>query len=405
MNRRVYIINRVFWPAEDATAQLAHDLALGLARRGWNVNVITATPGPDYQNVPGLDGDVRIKIVRTGRDGRRHTSYLAKARAYLGFLRTAKREVLDRVSANDRVIVKTDPPLLGLWIGSALSGRGAKVFHWVQDIFPEVAIALRSFGPISPLLGMLKPFRDTRWKQSTAVVSLGDDMATLIRSRVKDSVALKTIPNWAPQGLRPLDPTAVRQSWGIQPAQFVVGYSGNLGRAHDLNPLLQLADRLHDLKQVRIVIVGHGPQQVSLQSTAKRLGLSNLSFHPAVPRDQLGASLAAVDLHIVTMRERCLGMVWPSKFYGIVRCGRPLLFFGPSSADIAHLVSHHRLGLATRSHAVEEAIVFIRKLVSEPATLLQLSQNVKDFANREVGANRSIDAWHQLLIGQSSNAR
>lgn len=397
MNRRVYIINRVFWPAEDATAQLAHDLALGLAQHDWQVTVITATPGPPSQLVPDDAGDRCIDILRTGHDGRRHTGYRAKAGAYLRFLRAARREVLAQVQPGDKVIVKTDPPLLGLWLDGPLSRCEAQVFHWVQDIFPEIAISLRAFGPLSPLLRLLKPLRDRVWQKSTGIVSLGEDMTALIRSRLASPPWVRVVPNWPPAGLTPLDPTATRQSWGIAPDEFVLGYSGNLGRAHDLSPLLQLAEKLKHVSKVRIVIVGHGPQLRSLRSAAIHRKLDNISFHPPAPRPQLGANLTAIDLHVVTMRESCLGMIWPSKFYGIVQCERPLLFFGPSSAEISQLIHHHQLGFASPSNEIDEAVKFVRTLLTEPAEQHRLSRNVKDFANREVGAHRSISTWNTLL--------
>lgn len=397
----MHIFNRVFWPAEDATAQLAHDLATGLATRGWRVTVVTATPGPT-SCPPEADAEAgSIQISRIGNDRRRNTGVFAKGWGYLRYLFAARRTIAQEVRTGDCVVVMTDPPLLAHFLAQPLRRAGARVFHWTQDIYPEVAVALRPFGPLSRLLNVLKPARDAAWQESERIVTLGDDMAGLVQHRGIPPERLAIVANWPPCGLAETDGRRIRTAWGVNNDNLVLCYSGNLGRAHDLTPLLDLAERLRDMPAVRLVVIGQGPQKATLEHQAKIRGLTYVRFFPPVSRQELGASLSAADMHLVTMRENCLGLVWPSKFYGIVACRRPLLFIGPAQAEIAHLIRHHNLGLAVPRSELHAAERYVRQLAADPARRLALRDQVRQFAESTVAVEKSIAAWHTLLAGAS----
>ena len=123
---RIIFVNRVYRPSTEATAQLLTDLAEGLTTRGWTVHVIAAgaEPGP-------LAG---VTIHRTGQ-GDRHGGMISRATNYLGFLRDARRILSTLAEPGDFVVLMTDPPLLAAGATGIALKRGARVVHWIQDIF------------------------------------------------------------------------------------------------------------------------------------------------------------------------------------------------------------------------------------------------------------------------------
>src|SRR5207237_1247771 len=150
-------------------------------------------------------------------------------------------------------------------------------------------------------------------------VTLGSDMAAVLADA---GVAVKKIslaPNWAPAGLAPASANAaaaLRDEWGLR-EKFVVAYSGNLGRVHDLDPVLDLADALRADARIAFVFVGSGAQRAALEAAATRRGLANVHFRPPQPRARLAESLAVGDVHLVTLRPDCARYVFPSKLYGV----------------------------------------------------------------------------------------
>src|SRR5690606_35000131 len=128
--------------------------------------------------------------------------------------------------------------------------------------------------------------------------------------------------NWAPTGIGPHDRRGLRATWGV--ANNVVGLdSGHLGRVPARGPVLEPAALLRGDPPVPFLLGGAGAPRDALGAQVTARQLPNVQFRPPQPRAQLSATLAAGDLHLVTLRPGCEGAVWPSKFHGIVAAGRP----------------------------------------------------------------------------------
>ena len=122
-------------------------------------------------------------------------------------------------------------------------------------------------------------------------------------------------------------------------------YSGNMGRAHILEPLLSAAQALSGDASKVFVFVGEGAQKRTLQQKAQSLHLTNVRFFPYQPSEDLAESLSAADLHVVSMlpgADRCL---MPSKIYGIMASGTPVLAICPKTSELAHMISELELGI------------------------------------------------------------
>src|SRR6185369_10286114 len=118
-------------------------------------------------------------------------------------------------------------------------------------------------------------------------IALGADMAAVLADAGVAANKVFLIPNWAPDGLTSQPPAvALRATWNLR-GKFVVAYSGNLGRVHDLRPVLELAEALRDDDRIAFVFIGGGAQRVPLETEARRRQLDHVSFHPPQPRAQL----------------------------------------------------------------------------------------------------------------------
>lgn len=395
---RIFFVNRVYAPATEATAQLLGDLATGLAAAGEAVTVLTGTPSASGGS-DGAEGqqDGGVEVHRLTADRERRFGMVAKAVHYARFIIAVRRRLRALVRPGDVVVAMTDPPLLGPAIGGVVRSVGGRMWHWSQDVYPEVAVALRPAGPFSPLLGLFRPWRDREWRAAEGIVTIGTDMAALVGSRGIPTAAIKVQPNWAPAGLD-FSATAIhRDRWGVGREEIVVAYSGNLGRAHTLRPLLELAALCRNETNLRFLIVGNGPQRSALVAEAKARGLSNLTFLPPVPRAELGSSLAAADVHIITMRPECAGTVWPSKFYGVVAAGRPILFLGPAAAEVFQIVRRESLGAAVEEADMDAALAFLLGLRRDPAVRAALTDRVRAFGQTLPGPDAAVAGWRAIL--------
>ena len=373
------------------------DLAEALAARGWPVNVIASHPGDAQTPAEEIRKGVRIYRRRSPRWGR--TAVGGKFAAYLFFLLGAGWQTLLSLRRGDVVVAMTDPPMLGVVLWPIVTLRRARLVHWAQDIYPEVAMALAARPAVRWALGLLRGPRNFTWRHSAGCATLGHEMAGLM---VRNGVApncVTVVPNWAPRGLVPPSVQAVqcqRSEWHLA-GKFAVAYSGNLGRVHDLEPVLAVAAALRDAPDIVFLFIGAGPRLGSLATQVRARGLPNVFFFPPQPRAQLGVALAAGDLHLVTLRPGCQTVVFPSKLYGIAAVARPLVFIGPRECELAALVRDHALGFAFARDETAAIAACLRRLSTAPDECRALGAAAAEFYRREDGLARAVTAWEKLL--------
>jgi glycosyltransferase involved in cell wall biosynthesis len=386
---RVIFCNRFYWPDEPATSQLLTDLAEGLAAAGWEVLVVTSgKPGSAREEVRR-----NVRIIRVSRRlDRRHAP--GKLRDFAGFIFAACRHLARSVETGDTVVFMTDPPMLGALAGLMLRRRSVRCLHWVQDIYPEIAITLTRHR----WLRVLRPLRNRSWRQAHACITLSAGMARKIQAAGVPRSRIGVIPNWAPVGLRPAAPAAVermKKDWGLA-AGFVVLYSGNLGQVHDLTPIIDAATALRHETDILFAFVGQGGRRAALEDLVRQRRLPNVRFLPPQPRDRLAAALSVGDIHFVTLLPGCEDLVFPSKLHGIAAVGRPMVAVAPLASDLAGQITTASMGAAFDRADAAKLAAGIKALRDDPAQRSRLAQAALAFAS-EHAFDRALAAWLQWL--------
>lgn len=403
---RLIFVNRFYWPEEPATAQLLTDLAESLAARGWNVTVVTSRPKTG--DIPASELKNGVRVVRLSGPRWGDKSLLGRLMDFIAFAIGVQLWLLKNLGHQDLLIAKTDPPMLGTCVWPVVSIKRASLLHWVQDIYPEVAIALSS-SPLTKLaLRLFRVPRNLSWRRSKGCITLSDDMAAVIEKAGVPRSRITIIPNWAPAKLQPAakaDIESWKEAWGLE-GRFIVQYSGNLGRVHDLEPIITIAAKLKTHNDITFVFVGNGAQRTRLEILARELRLDNIRFLPPQPRERLSISLSAGDLHIVTLHPDCAGCVFPSKLYGITAAGRPLIFIGPKQSSIAHLIREKRIGLTYAREETEAIAVEIVNCMNDKMSQKELSTSALRFGSTEGSLKCSIQEWDRRLhqIQRPTNA-
>jgi colanic acid biosynthesis glycosyl transferase WcaI len=390
---RVIFVNRFYWPEEPATAQLLTDLAEELAKRGNEIVVVTRHPGRPA--VPQREIRNGVHVVRIRSTNWHRAGLAGKTADYATFFVGAIFRLLTITRRGDALIALTDPPLLGTGAWLVARCRGARLFHWVQDVFPELAIELAG----QRWLGMMRPLRDRAWRAAEQCVVLGQDMAAVLTLSRVPADRVSILANWAPAGLAPPPPgahDALRVEWGLS-GKFVVAYSGNLGRVHDLEPVLAVAEVLRDEPAIAFVFIGGGAQAAALTAEAQRRGLGNISFRPPQARTRLGETLALGDVHLVTLRPGCERYVFPSKLYGIAAVGRPVVFIGPRECELARVVEGRGFGHAFASAETAAIAAALRTLQSDPAARERCGLAAAKWSLAQGGLGAAASRWQSLV--------
>lgn len=388
---RTFFVNRFYFPDETATAQLLTDLAEGLVAAGHEVTVIASRPPRS-----GLARDEHhrgVHIRRVSAPRSRAGNLIGRAFDFVFFSIAALFALTRFVRRGDVVITLTDPPLLGVWIALVARLKGAQCVHWIQDIYPEIAVEIT--GQRSLL--WLRPLRNLGWRLARGCVAASGEMAKVVASTGVPAGRIHVSENWSPAGVQPATASevqALRAAWGLD-EKFVAMYSGNLGRAHDLVPLIDLAELLRNDPQIAIVFVGEGAQRRSLENLAHARRLENVRFFGPQPRERLHAALSVADLHFVTVRPGAERYVFPSKLYGIARVGRPALVIANPDSALAQTVRTRGFGAAFDRTEIDAAGTWARSLRSDLEARNRLGAAAEQFASD--GHERAVAFWSSLL--------
>jgi len=393
---KVVFVNRFFYPDFAPTGLHAADVAFDLAAAGREVHAVTsrlaydgeAAGFPAEETVRG----VRVHRVWTTSFGR--GSLAGRALDYLSFYFSAFFALVEIARRGDIVVAKTDPPLTSVVAALAALLRGARLVNWLQDIFPETAARSGVRLARGPLGAMVRGLRDWSLRQAAANVVLGDRMAATVRSLVPGAF-MRVVPNWADgAAIRPMAPAAsgLRREWGLE-GMFVAGYSGNLGRVHDCETLLSAARLLQREEGVAFAVVGggfHVPQVLAQR-------LANVTVRGYVPEERLGESLAAFDVHLVSLRPEFEGLVVPSKFYGAMAAGRAVIFIGDADGEIARLLREHGCGLTVAQGDAEGLARAIRELRADPDRLRAMGERARAAFEREWDEPIALARWREVI--------
>lgn len=389
---RLIFVNRVYWPSSEATAQLLTDLTTALVSRGWPVHVIAA--GVESNHHAG------VIIHRTG-PGEKHGGLVSRVLNYTRFLLRTRRLLAAIAQPHDRVIIMTDPPMLGALLTGPATRHGAKVIHWIQDIYPEI-LSTHLGGWSKWPLWPLRRLRNRAWRDADDCVTLGADMAKVVAANLCWARSIKVIPNWAPRELaRATDPTAVatqRSRWGLAD-HFIVAYSGNLGRVHEFETILAAAEILRAQPQVAFVFIGQGARFRDVQRAVTEKKLTNVHFFPAAPREQLAVSLAAADAQLVTVNPTFADLVYPSKLAGVLAAGRPVLFVGPPDGEIARLLTDTTAGAVIAPSDATRLASTILAWQSNPQQRSHTGAQARLAYEQCFAFDAVLDQWETVLRG------
>ena len=399
--QKIVFVNRYYDPDQSATSQLLTDLARGLSHRGGNVHVVTSRQLYDdaASRLAGSEvlSGVSIHRVATTRFGRGRL--FGRAVDYLSFYVTCAIRLLTLLRRDDVLIAKTDPPLLSILALPIAKLKGAALINWQQDLFPEVASRLGA-SPLPVWLDeSLCRLRDASLRAADRNVLIGHRMREYLLGRGIPAAKLEVIYNWANGDAirpKPAASSALRRRLNLVD-RFVVCYSGNLGRAHEFDTLLTAAEELKADPTFAFLIIGSGAKMESLKRGAASRALDNFRFLPPQPRDALQDSLAAADVHLVSLLPLLEGFIVPSKLYGILAAGRPLVFVGDLDGDTGRIVQRSRCGTAVAVGDSRGLAQRLRNLAADPSGRQTMGACARQLFCDEYSLQRAIDRWVVVL--------
>jgi glycosyltransferase involved in cell wall biosynthesis len=398
---KLIFVNRYYFPDQSATSRMVTSLAQSLAERGWCVHVVASqnlhndSSGRLAQRET-VNG-VQIHRVNTTAFGRGRI--VGRAVDYATFHLVTMWHLLRHVGRRDVCVVCTDPPLLSLTALLPVALRGGILVNWLLDLFPEVAIEFGLGRRRSALTLMMLWLRDLSLRRSAANVAPMQRMTDYLKDRNVPEDLLVTIPHWSDGDVvRPVEPDAnrLRREWGIGD-RFVVGYSGNFGRAHEFATFLGAAEQLRHRKDIVFVFAGGGYHAEAIRKEIAARNLDNILMKPLQPEERLAEALGVADLHLISLLPPMEPFVVPSKLYGIMAAGRPAIFVGDVSGEIAIVLNAADCGCSVQPGDVAGLIKAILELAADTMLRARMGRNARIAFDKYYCEPRGVASWARAL--------
>jgi colanic acid biosynthesis glycosyl transferase WcaI len=396
---RLLVLNQYYWPGVEATAQLLTELCEALAE-DVDVTVVTGV-------LHGHEAEPRklvrngVEIIRVPSTSFERSRLLARASNYLTYLSNALLRGL-RGRRPDVVLCMTDPPIVADIALLVARRYRAPLVVISQDVFPEIAVQLKRLeNPV--LMSLLRGLVSVYLRRADRVVAIGETMRQRLEAKGARPDRLRVIPNWV--DTRRLEPLGKSTQWARDlgfDEKFVVMHSGNVGHAQDLDSLVRAATFLRDLDDVLIAIIGTGARHAELVALAERLEVDRVAFLYYQPRHLLPQSLSAADVHVVGLASGLAGYVVPSRVYGILAVGRPVIVAADAESETAQVVQQVGCGIVVRPGRPELLARAIRDAHDGEYDLEAMGARGREWVEREADRSVAVRRYRDLLLELAS---
>lgn len=368
-----------FYPPDyAATGQLIEELAIELGKQGLLVRVFTGQPGYAFhsKSAPAREYFQQLIIQRSRATRIWSKRIRGKALNGLLFCLRAGLHLLKTSSRGDVLLLTTAPPFLPI-IGY-LANKFFKLPYvcLVYDLYPDVAVELNVVSHHHWLVKMWNIVNNHIWIKSQKIIVLSPSMKNRMIAKcphIKDKITV--IHNWADANW--IVPIAKQDNWFAQSFnlidQFTVLYSGNMGRCHDMDTILETA-KLLDKEPILFVFIGNGAKRKAFEAQIRQLGLNNCRFLPYQDKQNLPYSLTAGDLSLVSISAGMEGLVAPSKLYSALAAGRPVAAICEPQSYLQGIVTEAQCGQAFSNGDAAGLAEFIRRLSKDELLVKRMGE-------------------------------
>jgi len=397
---RVLLLNQVFWPDVAATAQHGHDLGRYLVEHGEQVTALASRSlysesGKALARTDMVDG---IKIVRAGQAIFGKKGIASRAFDFVSFYLAAMWKVI-WLPRQDIVVCFTTPPFIA-FVGILLRWlKGTKVVYWTMDLYPDVPVAAGVLRRGSLAYKIFESIDRFCLHHADRVVVLGRCMHDRVLQKGIDPLKIEVINVWADSDEIPMQASShnpLRALWNIGD-RFVVEYSGNFGIGHDSETMYKAMQSTQTDDSIRWVIVGGGTKRQELESFVHDHAIHNAILKPYQTRDSLGMLLTLGNVHLVSVAEQFAGLLVPSKFYGVLAAGRPILYVGPSSSEVAQVIEETQCGIIIAEGNSEGLVSALQLLRDNPALVQSMGLRARAVFEEKFTRTAACERWRQLL--------
>ncbi|MEB3212715.1 MAG: glycosyltransferase family 4 protein [Leptolyngbyaceae bacterium] len=399
---KLTVLNQFFPPDYAPTGQLLSELTTHLSQHGVRIRVFAGQPSYAFQatDAPTWETQGLVSIRRSRLASLWPTRIRGKAVNGLLYCIRAGLHLIRNMHQIDQILITTSPPFLPVLGYLANLLFGLSYVCLIYDLYPDVAIQLGVVSENHRISRLWRWINRQVWRRADGIIVLSSCMKERVTAHCPEvAEKVSVIHSWANPDV--IVPREKVQNWFAMKHQlvepFTVLYSGNMGRCHDAQTILEAMQMLKD-EPIQFVFIGGGAKRVQLIEQANALGLTNGVFLPYQDKEDLPYSLTACDLSLVSVSPEAEGLVAPSKLYSALAAERPIAAICDRQSYLSSLIRDAECGATFTSGDSAGLAEFIRMLQATPSTAKQMGKQGRTYLQQHFTPARIAQQYHRVLF-------
>ncbi|MEV5112726.1 glycosyltransferase family 4 protein [Peribacillus frigoritolerans] len=381
MKKDVLVLCQYFYPEYVSSATLPTELAEDLVEKGLTVDVVCGYP-KEYFNGKKVANKEKYKGITIRRVNYTEFNNKTKLGRIINFFSFFLAVLLRFFSFFNYkcIIVYSNPPILPLI--PYLIGRlsGVEFIFVAFDVYPDNALKLGAIKKGSTIEKIMNYINSKVYRYSSKVVALSQEMKEyLLNQKIAvNPESINVIPNWYSDEkvnnntIENIEFKTLKENW-----PFIILYSGNMGSAQDMDTILQCMSQFKNNKNVLFVFTGHGNKVNYVKNYIYSNKISNAKVYGFLLGDDYKDVLQMADVCLVSLAEGIEGIGVPSKTYGYLAVGKPVIAIMSNETDIAKSLIKYNAGGNVKQGDFEGLEVLIQKYMDNPELLQLMGLNAK----------------------------
>ena len=397
----VTVVYHFFHPDDVVSARHISDFCEELVQRNWRVKVLTSNrycrkSGRIKEKSGNYKGASIIRIFRPSLDqSQNHLRLINTFWLFLG--------IFGKIVTNPPTnfyIIGSDPPFLQFMFPLIKLFRPkSKVVFWCYDLHPESITALLDNPGEAIFIKTIKILLKKCYQFVDLMVDIGPYMKEMLDKYGHKAKSCTLVP-WAlvePSAILPIDEKTRTRDYGQ--ADLVVLYSGNMGQAHDYDLFLELARQVYKKRPGIVFAFGcRGNRFDDLKKAVIQSKIdANVKLLPFVDESELESRLGSADIHMLSLKNNWAGVVVPSKFFGSISIGRPVLYAGKRESDIGQWITKFDVGLILDEYNVKEIADRLIEFSDNRPNLGYWQKQAFSIYHCHFSKKITMDKWDDLL--------
>ena len=410
MKKKLLIYAHYFYPDVASTGQILTELCEGMIDT-FDITVICVVPS--YSGT--IDEKYKtkriykeehngIKIIRVRVPEFQKSNKVSRIKNLLAYFFNSLLATL-KIEKQDYIYTISQPPILGGVLGVLGKWlKGGKLIYNIQDFNPEQTMAV-GYSKNKLLLNTVMSVDKFSCKKSDKVIVVGRDMQETLRNRFNNKKVPKNvfINNWINEKeIYPLEQNHPRivefkEKYNLKD-KFIIMYSGNIGLYYDLENIIKVIGEFKDREDVVFAFVGDGTVKDKVEAYVKENNLSNVTFIPYQDKSDLIYSLNAADIHWVVNAKGIKGVSVPSKLYGVMAAGKPVLGVLDEGSEARLIVEDCNCGVCIEPGNYKEISNNIEYILNNKEEIKALGSNGRQYLESNLTKEVSINKYKENIL-------